>query len=172
MIRQSRIHRRQKKNNLGEVCTFVGVYNFSVNVQRRTTPYETAINFINTLNYSFYFPSFMLQWTLCILLMLFVLLSRIGVTEMIPTHVVQTRLSGRPSQLQVSLPGGTVKNWMLIWNEKRKSQCHIGYEWYNFVNTPSICFGSKIQLWDGDSGIMSVTIFKMLKTNVWSNHLL
>lgn len=77
---------------------------------------------------------------------------------MIPAHVVQTYLVRRPRHVQVLLPSGAVENWMLIWNGKRKSQCHIGYGWYNFATTESFCVGSKIQFWDGDYGIMRVTI--------------
>ncbi|WJX68182.1 hypothetical protein P8452_52577 [Trifolium repens] len=80
-----------------------------------------------------------------------------GQPLLVPTFVVNTRLTARPPHLPVSLPGGLFQTWNLIWNDKRPSQCHIGHGWYNFVKTRSIKIDDNIQFWAGDHGITRIT---------------
>jgi hypothetical protein len=78
---------------------------------------------------------------------------------MIPAHVVQTKLNERSSHINISIMGGVIENWSLIWNDKRKSQCHIGLGWYTFFDKTLTCIGDKIQFWYQGPGIFRVTIY-------------
>ncbi|KAK2423235.1 putative prolyl 4-hydroxylase [Trifolium repens] len=80
-----------------------------------------------------------------------------GQPLLVPTFVVNTRLTARPPHLPVLLPGGAFQTWNLIWNDKRPSQCHIGHGWYNFGKTHSIKIGDNIQFWARDHGITRIT---------------